>query len=209
MKHGGVGAVARRAGLAYRKVRCCADMSTDASDAGNAQGPSGQRYRGPELGTLDEVRRELAALADAGVCAPRTVPSCKELVSAGKAGLYVRLCSIAGGMAPLAKLLQYDYGGRKLRRRSAIPPETILAAQDGVDAALRALIAANADAARRRSSSTLNADSRPPRMPSRRAIREACGEEVWEALELAGGVGAAAQRLGWRLDSRGRPRAPA
>ena len=155
------------------------------------------------------MRRELAALAAAGVCAPRTVPSCKELVSAGKAGLYVRLCSIAGGMAPLAKLLQYDYGGRKLTRRSAMPPETILAAQDGVDAALRALVSANTDAARRRSSSALNAESSPPRMPSRRAIREACGEEVWEALELAGGVGAAAKRLGWRLESRGRPRAPA
>lgn len=173
------------------------------------QGPTGQRYRGPELGTLDEVRRELAALADAGVCAPRTVPSCKQLVSAGKAGLYVRLCSIAGGMAPLAKLLQYDYGGRTLIRRSAIAPETILAAQDGVDAALRALVAADAAAARLRSRAAPNADSRPPRMPSRRAIREACGEELWQALELAGGVRAAAVRLGWRLESRGRRRTPA
>ena len=171
------------------------------------QGPTGRRYRGPELGTLDEVRRELAALADAGICAPRTVPSCKELVSAGKAGLYVRLCSIAGGMAPLAKLLQYNSRGRRLRRRSTIPPETILAAQDGVDAALRALVVANAAAARRLSA-VPNVDSRP-RMPSRRAIREACGEELLAALELAGGVGAAAQRLGWRTESRGRPRVQA
>lgn len=145
------------------------------------------------------MRRELAALADSGVCAPRTVPSCKELVSAGKAGLYVRLCGIAGGMAPLAKLLQFSYSGRKLRRRAAVSPEAVLASQDGVDAALRALVASSA-----------SADPVQPRMPSRRAIRESCGEEVWEAIERAGGTRAVAKRLGWRLEARGRPRgAPA
>ena len=150
------------------------------------------------------MRRELAALADAGVCAPRTVPSCKELVAAGKVGLYVRLCSIAGGMAPLAKLLQYSYNGRRLRRRSAVSPEAVLASQDGIDAALRTLVASSA--ARRKSSAGME----PPRMPSRRAIRDSCGVEVLDAIERAGGTRAVAKRLGWRLEARGRPRgAPA
>ena len=175
----------------------------DADDCLRCKGPTGQRYRGPELGTLDEVRRELAALADAGVCAPRTVPSCTELVAAGKAGLYVRLCSIAGGMAPLAKLLQYNYNGRKLRRRSAVSPEAVLASQDGVDAALRTLVASSAV---RRTAKSSSAELMPPRMPSRRAIRDGCGEEVWNAIELAGGTRAVAKRLGWRMEARGRPR---
>lgn len=210
-KHGGVAAVARRAGLAYRKVRSWADSgAAGAPLTARLQGPTGQRYRGPELGTLDEVRRELAALADAGVCAPRTVPSCKELVAAGKTGLYVRLCGIAGGMAPLAKLLHFSYTGRKLRRRDAIPPSAILASQDGVDAALRALVAANAAAQRRRTTASAYADLGPPLMPSRRAIRESCGEEVWTAIELVGGARVVAKRLGWRVEARGRPRgAPA
>jgi len=129
-------------------------------------------------------------------------------VAAGRTGLYVRLCSIAGGMAPLAKLLQFSYNGRRLKRRAAARPERpTLASQDRVDAALRALVAANA-AARQRSSGASSSYSEPrvPVMPSRRAIRDCCGEEVSEAIELAGGTRAVAARLGWRSDARGRPR---
>lgn len=128
-------------------------------------------------------------------------------MAAGRTGLYVRLCSIAGGMAPLAKLLQFSYNGRRLKQRAAARPELVLASQDRVDAALRALVAANA-AARQRSSGASSSYSEPrvPVMPSRRAIRDCCGEEVSEAIELAGGTRAVAARLGWRSDARGRPR---
>jgi hypothetical protein len=202
-KHGGVAAVARRAGLVYRK------------------GPTGKRYRGPALASLADVRAEVEALAAAGICAPGTVPSCRQLYAAGKHGLYVRLCSIAGGMAPLAKLLGMQYAGRKCTRRSAITREVVLASQDALDAALRALVAELAlrEAPRapppppplrrgagrpRRAVDT--ACALPPMLPSRRAILEAGRGELWEAIVLAGGQRAVGERLGWRITTRGRPR---
>ena len=149
------------------------------------------------------MRAELAALAAAGVCAPGTVPSCSQLRAAGKLGLYVRLCSIAGGMAPLARLLGMGYAGRRCTRRAdAPPPEAVLSQQDGLAAELRGFVAAGP--ARQSESSAKR--GLEPLMPPRRALLDAGRQDLWDALLLSGGASVVAERLGWRVTARGRPR---
>jgi hypothetical protein len=206
------------------------------------------------MASLADVRTQIEALTNKGVCAPGTVPSCKQLQAvgacfgavsmrgwtlplltartfarpcfAGKMGLYVRLCSIAGGMAPLAKLLGLRYSGRTCTRRSRSHELEVLAASDTLNAALRALVAelpqtkeAMPCVAQPATAGSVQGSARgrfasppplplppPPLMPSRRAIIDAGRADLWEAIVMSGGQRAVAERLGWRVTARGRPR---
>lgn len=96
LRHGGISAVASRAGLSYRK------------------GPAGLRYRGLQIPSRSALIAELEALADAGVCAQGCVPMRSQLAAAGRLGLYTRLCRL-GGLEEVARLtgLKHVDGRRK------------------------------------------------------------------------------------------------
>jgi hypothetical protein len=140
-------------------------------------------------------------------------------------GLYVRLCGIAGGMAPLAKLLGLRYAGRTCTRRGR-SQEEVLASSDALAAELRAFVAelpqtqaaaprvalpAVTGSVQRSARSRAAVAPLPPLppaplLPSRRAIIDAGRADLWEAIVLSGGQRAVAERLGWRVTARGRPR---
>ena len=162
--------VASTLGLAYRK------------------GPSGERYRGPALQSFAQVRSQLAALADAGVCAPGSVPSRKQLVDAGQLPLYNRLTALCGGMPALAQKLRLSFSGRRMSRSVDVAPSMT---DDALLSELRGVWLAT---------------GRAGRVPSRRVLRELGRPELAAAIAERGGPQAAATALGLASDRRGRPR---
>ena len=136
------------------------------------------------------MREVLASLAEAGVCAPGTVPSRKQLVDAGMLPLYNRLSCIAGGSAALAARLGMRYEGRTVSRQAAPPPPLTRAA---LEKELRAFLRAEAG------------DGKSAKLPSKSRLLASGRSDLLAGIARHGGGAAVAARMGLLVETRGRP----
>jgi hypothetical protein len=170
----------------YRRLQQCGGLAVTASALGVAyrKGPSGQRFRGPLLSSLRQVRQVIVDLGELGVCSTGSVPSRQQLRDAGKLPLYCRLTRLFGGMPALAARLGLRYEGRTVRRNDGVSPSL---SQDELFKEVNDLAAA-----------------RSGRMPSLRSLKLAGRVDIACALIASGGPAAVAQRLGLKPETRGR-----
>lgn len=103
---------------------------------------------------------------------------------AGRLPLYNRLSRIAGGMPALAERLGLQYVGRTVKRQAALPA---LLSRKELDAELLTLA------------------SKAGAMPSKSALSRAGRLDIIYSLAHHGGADSAAQRLGLKAETRGRP----